>query len=85
MGPSLAGARNRSDGTQKRVLRYEKPGPQKNDRHIAAQHLLPRFGDKAVSDVTRQEVRPYCSAVPGARGQSRRQRIVHDWMADRLA
>lgn len=33
-----------------------KPSTQKHHRHVAAKHLVPRFGDQPVSDITRQEV-----------------------------
>ena len=41
------------------VVPMYKPSTQKNHRHIAAKHLSPRFGDMAVSDITRQEVQAY--------------------------
>jgi integrase len=44
---------------QATVLPMYKASTQKNHRHIATKHLLPQFGDKAVSDVTRQEVQAY--------------------------
>jgi integrase len=44
---------------QATVLPMYKASTQKNHRHIAAKHLTPRFGDIAVSDITRQEVQAY--------------------------
>lgn len=44
---------------QATVLPTYKHSTQKNRRHILAKHLLPRFGDKALSDITRQEVQAY--------------------------
>jgi hypothetical protein len=38
------------------VLPMYKMSTQKNHRHIAAKHLLPRFGAKAVADVATQEI-----------------------------
>jgi len=43
-----------------------KPSTQKNHRHIAAKHLVPRFGDMAVSDITRQEVQAYVAHLTTA-------------------
>lgn len=44
---------------QATVLPMYKPSTQKNHRHIAKKHLVARFGDKPVSDITRQEVQAY--------------------------
>jgi hypothetical protein len=41
------------------VLPTYKPSTQKNHRHILGKHLMPRFGQKAVADVTRQEIKAY--------------------------
>jgi hypothetical protein len=41
---------------QATVLPMYKPSTQKNHRHILRKHLMPRFGEKAVADVTRQEI-----------------------------
>ena len=40
-----------------------KPSTQKNHRHIAEKHLLPRFGDKPLSEITRQEVQSYVAPL----------------------
>lgn len=44
---------------QATVMPMYKASTQKNHRHIAAKHLTPRFGDRAVCDITRQEVQAY--------------------------
>jgi integrase len=44
---------------QATVLPMYKPSTQKNHRHILSKHLMPRFGEKAVADVTRQEIQSY--------------------------
>ena len=36
-----------------------KHSTQKNPRHTLEKHLLPRFGDKAMTEITRQEVQAY--------------------------
>jgi integrase len=44
---------------QATVLPMYKPSTQKNHRHIAAKHLVPRFGDTALCDIMRQDVQAY--------------------------
>jgi integrase len=44
---------------QAHVLPTYKHSTQKNHRHILEEHLLPRFGDKAMTEITRQEVQAY--------------------------
>jgi len=44
---------------QAHVLPMYKHSTQKNHRHILEKHLLPRFGDMPIVDVTRQEVQAY--------------------------
>ena len=51
---------------QATVVPMYKPSTQKNHRHIATKHLVPRFGDKAVSDITRQEVQAYVAHLTQA-------------------
>jgi hypothetical protein len=41
------------------VVPMYKMSTQKNHRHIAAKHLLPRFGSKAMVDVSTQEIQAY--------------------------
>ena len=48
------------------VLPMYKPSTQKNHRHILSKHLMPRFGDKTVADVTRQEIQAYVSQLTQA-------------------
>ena len=43
----------------KTMLPMYKPSTQKNHRHIVQKHLLARFGDQPLSDVTRQGVQGY--------------------------
>ena len=50
-----------------------KHSTQKNHRHIAEKHLVPRFGDTAVSDVTRQEMQAY---VAHSRRQGTRPKTI---------
>jgi integrase len=44
---------------QETVLPMYKHSTQKHRRFMLKKHLLPRFGDKAVSDITRQEIQMY--------------------------
>jgi integrase len=41
------------------VLPMYKHSTQKNHRHIADKHLVTRFGDQPISDITRQDVQAY--------------------------
>jgi integrase len=41
------------------VVAMYKQSTQKNHRHIVKKHLLPRFGDRTLSEVTRQEIQAY--------------------------
>ena len=50
----------------KTVLPMYKPSTQKNHRHIAEKHLLPRFGDKPLSEISRQEVQSYVAHLQKA-------------------
>ena len=49
------------------VLPMYKHSTQKNHRHIVEKHLLPQFGDKAICDVTRQEVQTYVAHLDAGR------------------
>ena len=40
-----------------------KASTQKNHRHIVEKHLLPQFGEKPISDVTRQAVQAYVAML----------------------
>ena len=79
LAQKLAGAAGRKTPTRSRVtfrtlvnewqatvVPMYKPSTQKNHRHIAAKHSVPRFGDKAVSDITRQEVQAYVAHLTQA-------------------
>jgi len=44
---------------QAHVVPMYKHSTQKNHRHILAKHLLPRFGDRAMCEVTRQAIQEY--------------------------
>ena len=48
--------RSRTNG-KRRCCRCTSHSTQKNHRHILSKHLLPRFGEKAVADVTRRRFR----------------------------
>jgi hypothetical protein len=48
------------------VVPMYKPSTQKNHRHIHNKHLMPRFGEKAVADVTRQEIQAYVAHLAQA-------------------
>jgi integrase len=48
------------------VVPMYKPSTQKNHRHILSKHLMPRFGDKAIADVTRQEIQAYVAHLTQA-------------------
>jgi len=60
------------------VLPMYKPSTQKSHRHIAAKHLVPRFGDKAISDVTRQEVQAYVAHLTQAGYAPKTIDHIHD-------
>lgn len=49
------------------VVPMYKRSTQKNHRHILGKHLMPRFGDRAITDVTRQEIQAYVAQL-NARG-----------------
>ena len=48
---------------QAHVLPMYKHSTQKTDRHILERHLLPRFGDKAMTEITRREVQAYVTRL----------------------
>jgi len=47
---------------QAHVVPMYKHSTQKGHRHILAKHLLPRFGDKPLSEIKRQEVQTYVAS-----------------------
>ncbi len=63
---------------QATVLPMYKHSTQKNHRHIAEKHLLPHFGDKALSDITRQEVQAYVAHLTQAGYAPRTIDHIHD-------
>jgi integrase len=63
---------------QAHVLPMYKHSTQKNHRHILEKHLLPRFGDKAIADVTRQEVQAYVAHLVGNGYAPRTTDHIHD-------
>ena len=48
------------------VVPMYKSSTQKNHRHILSKHLMPRFGEKAVAEVTRQEIQAYVAHLTQA-------------------
>ena len=60
------------------VLPMYKPSTQKNHRHIVAKHLVPRFGDTAVCDVTRQEIQAYVAHLNQAGYAPKTVDHIHD-------
>lgn len=63
---------------QATVLPMYKSSTQKNHRHIAAKHLLPRFGDTAVSDIGRQDVQAYVAHLTQAGYAPKTIDHIHD-------
>jgi integrase len=63
---------------QAHVLPMYKASTQKNHRHILEKHLLPRFGDYAITDVTRQEVQAYVAYLVSVGYAPRSTDHIHD-------
>jgi integrase len=63
---------------QATVLPMYKPSTQKNHRHIAAKHLVPRFGDTALCDITRQDVQAYVAHLTQAGYAPKTVDHIHD-------
>jgi integrase len=55
-----------------------KPSTQKNHRHILGKHLMPRFGDLAIADVTRQEIQAYVARLNAAGYAPKTVDHIHD-------
>jgi integrase len=55
-----------------------KPSTQKNHRHISAKHLVPRFGDTALCDVTRRDVQAYVAHLTQAGYAPKTIDHIHD-------
>ena len=45
------------------VLPMYKSSTQKNHQHITTKHLIPRFGPRAISDVTTQDIQAYVAQL----------------------
>ena len=60
------------------VLPMYKHSTQKNHRHISEKHLVPRFGDTAISDVTRQDVQAYVAHLTQAGYAPKTIDHIHD-------
>jgi integrase len=60
------------------VMPMYKHSTQKNHRHILEKHLLPQFGDKAIAEVTRQEVQAYVSCLTKAGYAPKTIDHIHD-------
>jgi integrase len=60
------------------VLPMYKPSTQKNHRHIAAKQLVPWFGDKGISDITRLEVQAYVAHLMRAGYAPKTIDHIHD-------
>jgi integrase len=63
---------------QAHVLPMYKHSTQKNHRHILEKHLLPRFGDMAIADITRQEVQTYVAHLVSNGYAPRTTDHIHD-------
>jgi integrase len=55
--------RTLSNNWEATVLPMYKHSTQKHRRFMLKKHLLPRFGDKSVSDITRQEIQGYVAQL----------------------
>jgi integrase len=55
-----------------------KASTQKNHRHILGKHLVPRFGEMAITDVTRQEVQAYVAQLQQAGYAPKTIDHIHD-------
>jgi integrase len=60
------------------VLPTYKHSTQKNHRHIADKHLVPRFGKMQIADVTREEVQRYVSDLIKERYAPKTIDHIHD-------
>ena len=63
---------------QAAVLPMYKHSTQKHRRFMLTKHLLPRFGDKALSEITRQEIQVYVAHLTqaGLRAQVHRSHSI---------
>jgi hypothetical protein len=60
------------------VLPMYKQSTQKNHRHILEKHLIPRFGEKAITDVTRQEIQAFVAHLNQAGYAPKSIDHIHD-------
>jgi integrase len=60
------------------VLPMYKTSTQKNHRHIVEKHLRPRFGEDAMSAVTRQSVQAYIATLTESRYAPKTVDHIHD-------
>ena len=60
------------------VLPMYRYSTQKNHQHIAEKHLLPRFGETPISDVTRQEIQAYVAHLTQAGYAPKTIDHIHD-------
>jgi integrase len=63
---------------QAHVLPMYKHSTQKNHRHILEKHLLPRFGDKPIVGVTRQEIQAFVAQLNQAGYAPKTIDHIHD-------
>ena len=63
---------------QAHVLPMYKHSTQKNHRHILEKHLLPHFGDEAITEVTRQRVQAYVARLTQAGYAPKSIDHIHD-------
>lgn len=63
---------------QAHVMPMYKPSTQKNHRHILDKHLLPRFGDLVLAEVTRQEIQAYVAHLHQAGYAPKTIDHIHD-------
>ncbi len=63
---------------QAHVLPMYKHSTQKNHRHILEKHLLPRFGDKPIVEVTRQEIQAFVAQLNQAGYAPKTIDHIHD-------
>jgi integrase len=60
------------------VLPMYKHSTQKNHRHIIEKHLVPRFGDKPIAEVTRQEIQAFVAVLNQAGYAPKSIDHIHD-------
>jgi integrase len=60
------------------VLPMYKRSTQKNHRHILDKHLIPRFGEKTITDVTRQEIQAFVAHLNQAGYAPKSIDHIHD-------